>query len=480
MKLTLDAINDDTLVCIFAAVTIPDILTLRQVCRAFYSLSTQHTVWINACKRHILENDIPFPSGPLSALSAKDLEHQTLRAYKLGANWRSSSTQIHQIGSVSGKTGAIEQIKFLNNRGRNWIVTTSRGIWSNMYLRDRDTLQVVACWSPRKALFNGMTVNTDRDSEAAIAISIQQEGSTSVEILSIVEQGSSSDVTFHLINSVHTRHRPVTLSGDLVALSDHDSETLVLNWRTQERSILRSPDTWQDKPLHVVFVQGIVLVARARSICLFVDPPLVPPEHEPSVTLPYACSSFGWVDGVSLTVRPSRPLDINDPSPCLSMLVRTKGDDPWSLQDKFRFLTMNPETPRISSAIPLDGAPANHSPTQPLTLVTSLSCPHTGPLRCSDMVLGPYGTAVWVQPADWSIAGLISNNVHLQHVPVPSAQEILVAAIFPGRLGGVLSQASIKVSCVNSEKNWSCLDYDEELGLVALGSSSGSITMLRL
>lgn len=222
------------------------------------------------------------------------------------------------------------------------------------------------------------------------------------------------------------------------------------------------------------------MVVRARSICLFVEPTLVSPDRDLPVTLPYACASFGWVDGVSLATPPRDTAHGSQPS--LSMLVRTKGDDPWSLQDQFKLLTLNSDTSDIALLTPHDDASSTdpHSRAFPLSLVTSLSSPHRGPLRCSDMVLGSYGTAVWVQPADWSVGGLISSDVHLQHVPVPTSQETLFAAIFPGPLSHDTTEARIKVSLPNSGSTWSCLDYDEERGLIAVGSSSGSITLFSL
>jgi hypothetical protein len=93
------------------------------------------------------------------------------------------------------------------------------------------------------------------------------------------------------------------------------------------------------------------------------------------------------------------------------------------------------------------------------------------------MVLGPYGTAVWVQPEDYSVAGLISSNVHLQNMPVPQSHETLVAAAFPGLLN-TQDEPQVKSSWKNYGENWTCLDYDEERGCVALGSTAGAVTIL--
>ncbi|KIK95272.1 hypothetical protein PAXRUDRAFT_827185 [Paxillus rubicundulus Ve08.2h10] len=483
MPLSLDALNDDILIYIFAALSIPDILTLRQVSRRLSLLSRQYSVWHNACKSEILHDDIPFPRTPLTSLTAKDLERQTLRAYKLGANWRSPNTKLYHVTEVATKSETIEEIKFLTHREQNWIVTISRGIWSDLYLRDCDTLQVVAKWSPGKALFNGMVLNTNHDSDAAIAIAVQRNGVMSVEILSLSHHDQTSGVEIQSVAILDTCHKPIALRGDLVALCDHDSETLILDWKTREQCLLKSPETWKDKALHVIFAQGSIFVVRARSTCVFTEPMMVSQGNDLPITLPYAFASFGWVDGVALALRPSTEFHTTSPfQASLSMLVRTKGDDPWRLEDQFKFLTYNATQNSRSHSTSHHDTPAidNDTGTFPFTAISSLCSPHQGSLRCSDMVLGSYGTAVWVQPADWAMAGLLSENGYLHYIPAAPSKETLVVAIFPGPLNRGSSEACIKVSFENSGFAWSCLDYDEERGLIALGSNFGGVTMFRL
>ncbi|KIJ14407.1 hypothetical protein PAXINDRAFT_12772 [Paxillus involutus ATCC 200175] len=483
MPLSLDALNDDILIYIFAALSIPDILILRQVSRRLSLLSRQYAVWYNACKSEILHDDIPFPKSPLTSLTTKDLERQTLRAYKLGTNWRSSNTKLYHVAEVANKSESIEEIKFLTHREQHWVVTTSRGIWSDLYLRDCDTLQVVAQWSPGKALFNGMAVNTDHDSDAAIAIAVQRNGVMSVEILSLSHDDPTSGVEIQSVATLNTCHKPIALRGDLVALCDHDSETLILNWKTQEQCLLKSPETRKDKPLHVIFAEGSIFVVRARSTCVFTEPRMLSQGNGLPITLPYVFVSFGWVDGVALALRPSTQFHTTSSSqPSLSILVRTKGDDPWRLEDQFKFSTFNATQNSTSPSTSHPDAPSidNDTGTFPFTPVSRLYSPHHGPLRCSDMVLGPYGTAVWVQPADWAMAGLLSENGYLNYIPAAPSKETLVVAIFPGPLNRGSPEACIKVSFENNGFAWSCLDYDEERGLIALGSNFGGLTMFRL
>ena len=50
------------------------------------------------------------------------------------------------------------------------------GIWWTLCIRDCDSFQVVAQWSSGRVLFNGIAVNTDDQSDAAIAVSVLRDG----------------------------------------------------------------------------------------------------------------------------------------------------------------------------------------------------------------------------------------------------------------------------------------------------------------
>jgi hypothetical protein len=65
-----------------------------------------------------------------------------------------------------------------------------------------------------------------------------------VELLSISDDDAGG-ITIQPQRTLDTSSKPIALNGDIVALCDHDSETLILNWKTQEKVLLKSPDTWQ-------------------------------------------------------------------------------------------------------------------------------------------------------------------------------------------------------------------------------------------
>lgn len=142
-----------------------------QTCKRMAGISTLHIVWRNVCISDVLSRGYPF--SHLSPKLLQNLERPTRRAYYLGNKWLSSSPEPHttQVFNASLST-CIEDIKFLP--GKNWLLVVSKGIWSGITAWDLDAgASVIAEWSPKRAIFNCFAVNTDPDSEATLAVSIQ-------------------------------------------------------------------------------------------------------------------------------------------------------------------------------------------------------------------------------------------------------------------------------------------------------------------
>jgi len=283
--------------------------------------------------------------------------------------------------------------------------------------------------------------------------------------------------------------KPIALRGDILAFSDAIADTVIWNWRDQTRATLRHAVDelpWQlDRCIQVVFAYECILVIRARSIHLFQQPVLASAEPMPLYgTIVH--HSFGWVNDVSVSLSPRPGLaDIqefpsHDP---IFILIRSESDDPWSQeQHKMQFFTLEPNS-SYYSLTPEDDTGAKISPYRfPPTLTTQVLSVH-GSLRCTDIKLEPYGTAIWIHPHNRAVAGLIPSDVHLQAVTVPdmsAANERLVAAVFPGHLSPAEVNVEMKTLWTNKLNDWSCMDYDENLGRIVLGSISGLVTILEL
>jgi hypothetical protein len=197
--------------------------------------------------------------------------------------------------------------------------------------------------------------------------------------------------------------------------------------------------------------------------------------------------SFGWVDGVSASMDP-RPYPVDSQTQTshgtISLLLRSESDDPWSQeQHNLKFFTLKPN-PHYASAVQQDSQSSTNTLPYffPPSLTAEVASVH-GSLRCADIKLQPYGTAVWVHPKNRSANGLISSDMHFQGEPVTdtlATSERLVASVFPGSLSRTGLENDVKTLWANESNDWTCLDYNEEWGRIALGSRSGSVTILEL
>lgn len=274
--------------------------------------------------------------------------------------------------------------------------------------------------------------------------------------------------------------------------------------------------TQHDNCIQVVFAFQSILVVRARSLHLFPYPVLKAQDEGPLKYTPTARHSFGWVDGVSVKLMgrhlASSPSTTDLHHQPLSILVRAESDDPWSsdiLAIELYTLQPNPDYhPSDSSKATTSGSDivdemTSSTPRQapyifPPVLASEVSS-RRGDLRCTHIILGRLGTAVWIQPRDRFALGLYwpDDDTPLGPqaiVPPENKNESLVAAVFPGSLSGSpeaskdevvdgdegAGETKSGIVCWNERNNWSSVDYDEDVGRIVLGSSFGRITILDL
>ncbi|KAF8637532.1 hypothetical protein AX17_002758 [Amanita inopinata Kibby_2008] len=568
---SLDLLHDDILISALTWLAPPDLLSVRKTCKRFHDISRTRIVWTNACHRCVLALGYPFPNVPLDSLSVESLERSTCNAYRLGHKWRSRGLTPRTMHYVYGVfSAAISDVRFVPGHGDKWLVTISKSIWSVLavwHIAGTGTPQKRGEWSPKGAIFKGFCLNTDANSEATLAIALQHGGKDVVYILSLKERDDGT-VKFETVTSVVTRFMPMTLHGDILALSNDLTQTAIWNWRSNEYAMLHNTrdeeDTWQHNICTQVLIEpenNFILVVRDRSIHLFPYPELTKPEQPPSTYSAIANHAFGLIDGIAATFasHSSNETDRtndhppNRPMKPISILSRQKSRDPWHSDTYYvRHYSIlpnpdyDPDTPLPkgspeSEPTPIDFHPTTTIPppaTSTLT-ATATSSPnynpksaapylfppifttHITPLRgslggslpCTNLILGRHGTAVWISPRDRAAAGLYwsDDESPLQIVPyVERSNERLLAAVFRGSMvhrmpdrDGEGGENAVKsrvqrlresrerelrergevdkwTICVNDRNNWTSLDYDEDTGRVALGTSSGDLTILVL
>jgi len=185
----------------------------------------------------------------------------------------------------------------------------------------------------------------------------------------------------------------------------------------------------------------------------------------------------------------------------LSILVRTETDDPWASDDSSLELYTLHVNPHYLEHLVDDKTicavhetmSLMHSP-QPYCfppVLTSKVISRRGSLRCTDVLLGRLGSALWLQPKDRTVAGLCWTADDALTGPHNGEcskyrYESLVAGIFPGTLFPDVSRTSDKgvltmeaqIIRWNEGQSWSSIAYDEDVGRIVLATGFGDITIL--
>ncbi|KAF4612055.1 hypothetical protein D9613_003612 [Agrocybe pediades] len=493
-------LGEDMLIYVLSFLEPPDILRFSQSCRFLNDLCSLRIVWTNVCTSHVMSKGYPFPSAPLESLSVKDLKRHAIRACSLGRRWLSGISEPRRTYYISGTSGtSVSDARFLPGRDGKLLMSISKSVWSALSIWNITVGGEKLCeWSPRGAIFTGFAVNSAERSEATIAVSLQLDETHIIKMLQLKCDSSTGRHSFGEIYSFESGMIPITLDGDLLALADVVSKAAIWNWRTGryallEHAIDNHSSLQSNDCMQIVFAHESVLVVRARAIHLYAFPTLEPPrtgEDQPRAHQPIAHHSFGWVDGESVAICPfiyNSSSSKNAWLP-LSILVRGESDDPWASDiHNLELYTLEPN-PSYSKE-PESGTESSSTASPylfPPQLTNRVPCLR-GSLRCKQVVLGRFGTAVWIQPRDRFIGGLLAD-IAVNLVPSSNAHESLVLTAFPGSLNpGTGAKAGKQTTAVvvgrkiyENEFNtsWTSFDYDEVGGRIVLGSSFGRVTVL--
>lgn len=248
-----------------------------------------------------------------------------------------------------------------------------------------------------------------------------------------------------------------------------------------------------------------MFVVRARSLELFPYPTPQLLSLDAPLLRPIASHSFGWVDGIALSPQ-TNPFAVDncDMGIPYSIALRAESDDPWSPDvHSLDVYTLNPSTdydvkssppfhhpndPSQDSMDNIDGFTKSPYSFPPIHQTSYASI--RGFLRCPDIYLGTFGTAIWIQARPARNVSLTDFDVHSSEtqgsqLALHRPKESLVGALF--RRDGPRSHrqgstSEPRVLCVQESDSgsWSSLDYDEVRGRIAMGSGDGKVTLLEL
>ncbi|PBK61046.1 hypothetical protein ARMSODRAFT_1089918 [Armillaria solidipes] len=397
MNSTLYDLPDDVLIYKFTFLSVPDVLRLRKA------------IWTNAFKLDILANDYPFGAHDI------DIEHRTCNAYRLASRWLTDSPLTPKVEMIFIGPPAYV-FKFVP--GHKWFLTLSHGSSSALSIWDITCRQKCSEWPSKSAMFTGMTINADTQSEASVAVSMYRIYAKENRAPAL---GRQRDPARH---SYHRQEPPFSCPycSDIMALSDDISKIVIYNWKTDECAYLDDGGgPHRNCCFEIVFTPSTILVISALSMNLYTRPPLL---HGQTLT-PVASHSFSQAYGASVpTPAPNNPL---------SILVRSLSSD--NLSTSFKLYTLTSFPPILTSDI-------------------SYRC---RTFQTNGFMLGKSATAVWI------------------HLNEHDGSQTLVAAVYPGPLNPT-AEVHVRDVCSNPLNDWGRLDYDEDLGRIALGSTCGRDT----
>ncbi|KAK1230338.1 hypothetical protein PQX77_006569, partial [Marasmius sp. AFHP31] len=416
--INLQELPTDIFVYIFSLLSIPDILKFRQTSQHILALSKLPIVWINARNRDILSRSWPY-DAPVDEDNPLHLENSTRNAWRLGCRWSSSETMsVNRSKKWATHTStATSDVRFLDGKEKQMLLTVSKGIWSVLTLwaidSDDDEEPVkLSEWSSRGGLFTGLAVNQDVYADERIAVSISQDGTHETLLLTI-------DEDFNMLpkRRIPTPDgagplRALAFSGNLLALADDSAQATIFDRRTGQTALLvegtqgdphGSSKNWKhNTPVQILFAFRSILVVRAQSLALFPQPSFSsttttsargsdPAELHPTLEVekatipiyqPLATHTFGWVDGIDVVISPA-------PSHDLKLFVRGENNNPWRADegsiDVYHLLANQDADSTI---------PPYTFPPYP---VSSLPTPR-GSIRCTTVRAGPSGTVLWICP----------------------------------------------------------------------------------
>ncbi|RDX54063.1 hypothetical protein OH76DRAFT_1373978 [Lentinus brumalis] len=549
----------DVLYQIFNELDVNHLLVLRRTCRAVAAATRDRSVWHKALSVRFLHRGLPVPGlkqdqqDAVSEFDATELERITVRAHRFWKNWISAQpTSFTQV--QLGQTRRM----WSNSGSRNLSVEFLRG-WGGRYLMtltlfdsstDRENRRYsFECWDlsleqPKPiaellvAGLLGYAMNDVAGSTHVLAIT-KREGRSAALLTTTYTIDFTTpgvDPWFRRTNEFDSFRTTLGLHGSNLIVTDTDQEVRIMDVDSGlvlcslKVPLIHADPTLRLPEHHCLeyeFVDGFVLTFCKQWIFLYQLPTGVDssgsPRNGPSTETseavqrlePIAKYKWRWrIDTISVNPRRhiARPSTPSAGPPSIDILMRFDTWYPWPVNLLHHFtLPANPSFSHSTFDI-------TDSSTFPY-LTSSRDSPFivhqlASPVRLftpSDMVLAPYGTALWLDastdPTTLSQAGdhgqRIASKV-LTLTPLPRADQVSKAGegpqddqVSPGpavldpewanaaiqesesgavRAGEVGREVSV-LHVQETHELWSRLAVNEEEGQVAVGYVDGRVSV---
>ncbi|KAH9893207.1 hypothetical protein C8Q73DRAFT_791088 [Cubamyces lactineus] len=539
----LNTLPEDVIFQVFLYLDVDDILSIRQTCKWLATATRDRAVWHYALSKHSKRSALPIPDikqYDLPILSGTELEHLTLRTLAFWSNWQSPQPRFYQEVWIRpgghGPNARNLAVIFLphfpahvltltlsdtTSRARRFLFELWHTIGDTATCVDKVPIQALASYA----------VNTVTDSPTTFTITRRDANSEQLvtEAYRVNAPASSNSTYIQLEKQFQGYHKTVGLHGSWLMATDAHKHIRVIDVDAGRLKCTLNAPTPLGNPalgstelqcLDTVVLGDFVLSFCKQYIVLYRIPSTTAnstttlSEDTPRVD---AVASYKWrwrIDTVTaMPRRKGQNLYTTDPPslaspPLIDILIRFDTWFPWPVNLLHHFVLMpnpayRPDALKVTDPATL---PYLFSPAEGPITVNSIP----SPLRIftpSDVVLGPYGTALWLdastdattpsQAGDHGqrIAGMVLPRVPLPVHRVPLGDGPQDDQVSPGladlhleggqraeredsnaTAGAIPEWPNVSVFHMQDrEERWNRLAVDEEGGRIAVGHVDGTV-----
>ncbi|KAJ7221949.1 hypothetical protein C8J57DRAFT_1536514 [Mycena rebaudengoi] len=373
--------------------------------------------------------------------------------------------QIH-ITTVHDPQSQVVSLTFLPARDHCWLVslTLTSGTGQRSYtLQCWDVSNTPATCVARRVLpvFRGFRINTDPTHVGILAL----RTSLGIEILGINFSASDPDTAFttlSVLEDVSEGLHAFSASTLLTKFGEHR-----LNLRTIENPEftveLQNPQyTVPKECLDARISCSYAVVVRTVTLELYALSSFRAASG-PRIIEPFASHVWQWrVDSIAMAYQPSWPTASRGLEPSLNILVRYASLFPWPVNALHHYVLPSNESYVVTNDIDTNNSPYLSEP----VLIRTIASPIRLFAR-SDMVLGSYGTALWI---DSHTEDYFAHAMEGQRL----AGTLLSSIEVPDQAAAATDNM---VFNVREKDGWVRIAIEEQEGRIAVGTSKAEITI---
>ncbi|KIM44443.1 hypothetical protein M413DRAFT_24939 [Hebeloma cylindrosporum] len=466
----------DIICLILGHLRVQDILNVRQASKEFLELTKLRSVWESLLHSHVLHQNIPLPglSGrSYNELTTTEMETCLRRALKLRRNWISESPLISNQFTLAGiPDSRIVSLQVLPGHGHRRLLSLSF---------EQSRVFTLQCWdiaaSPpiciaRRAFrrLGGMAVNV---SLAGVGVLAVLTPNFNIEILSLDLEAVDPDHAFVTSLTIDEPAKNVLhFANSILLIRDNNEGLCLLDVHNPQAEVeLRNENP--PPPAHfldAIITPAFVLLLRMTTLELYALPPTMP--FTTTTLYPIVVFQWPWrIDNAGMTQR--HPPPGYQGKSAISVFIRFSSYFPWAINILHHY-EIRPNA-YFSNASPISATnlPYEFPPVLRETIGSPVRLHAT-----SDLAIGPYGTAVWIDSHTEDYFFHADRGQRLAGMLAPSPyfgteedEEVELS-------DQIATAAATSVYAYHEEDSWVKVALDEEEGRIFLGHDDGLIMIL--